>query len=65
MTTRKEIELHVTATNVHLRETVENMDILILLRNLHPTLRSDYARKLHQEEVITEAQMREFTVQQK
>jgi hypothetical protein len=62
-TLRKEIERLVISSNKILRDTVSSMDIIILLRNLHPTLRPEFARKLKTEGVITEKQMLEFTIQ--
>lgn len=61
MNTRKEIELLVVAHNYPLRESVATMDIIILLRNLHPSFRSDYATRLMREDVITQDQAAEFT----
>lgn len=74
MTTRKEIEMHVVATNKYLgipyrdedRTTtihppkVQQMNIIELLRNLHPLMREPYARQLYQEKVINEKQLFEF-----
>lgn len=61
MSTRREIELLVVAHNKPLRESVVEMNIIILLRNLHPSFRPDYASRLMREGVITEAQAVEFT----
>jgi hypothetical protein len=71
--TRKEIERLVIANNNVLGKSyvdddgvshppkVLEMNPIILLRNLHPSLRSDYARRLVHEEVITEVESKEFT----
>ena len=58
--TRKELENWVVAMNKMLRDAVEGMDIIILLRNAFPPYRADYARKLYQEGVITKEQVNEF-----
>ena len=57
---RKEMECFVTACNNVLRETVGSMDWLILLRNIHPAYRADYARKLYDNKEITKDEAREF-----
>ena len=62
MTTREIMEVEVCAINSVLKETVRDMDILILLRNCHPSNRTDFARILHKEGSITEEQMKEFTL---
>jgi hypothetical protein len=62
MTTREVMEIEVCAVNSVLKETVKDMDIFILLRNCHPSNRTDFARTLHKDGVITEEQMKEFTV---
>ena len=62
MTTREIMENEVCAVNSALKETVQDMDLMILLRNCHPANRTDFARTLHKEGSITEEQMKEFTV---
>jgi len=59
---RKELESWVVACNKYLREAVKEMDWIILLRNMHPSYRADYARQLREERIITDEQAREFTV---
>jgi hypothetical protein len=62
MTTREVMEIEVCAVNSVLKKTVKGMDLLILLRNCHPANRTDFARTLHKENVITEEEMKEFTI---
>lgn len=61
LTVRKEVEHIVVAHNKWLREAVETMTDVILLRNLHPLLRSDYAHKFFQYNLITKDEAVEFT----
>jgi hypothetical protein len=62
MTTREVMEIEVCAVNSVLKETVKDMDIFTPLRNCHPANRADFARTLHKDRVITEEQMKEFTI---
>jgi len=65
MTTLEKLRLDVIATNKYLREVVGNMTTLILLRNLHPNLRSEYAFDLYKEKVLTKDEINEFVKLQK
>lgn len=70
--TRKELERLVIAGNSPLGQPyvdennqmhppkVTEMDPIILLRNLHPSLRAEYARRLAQEKIIKEKDVHEF-----
>ena len=60
MTTRKGLESWVVAMNKYLKDTVQTMDVIILLRNAFPPYRADYASKLYFEGVITKQQAQEF-----
>lgn len=72
MTTRKEIENLVAGCNKPLGQPyldkdenehppkVTEMPIIELLRNLHPLYRTEYARRLQRENVITEHEAHEF-----
>jgi hypothetical protein len=57
---RKEIESWVIAHNNVLREAVKKMSIIILLRNIHPTVRSDYAYKCRDAGLIKPDQVSQF-----
>jgi len=60
---RKELESAVVGVNRHLKDTVQNMEPIELLRNCHPLYRKEYARDLYHTGQITEAEMTEFTGQ--
>jgi len=57
---RKEVENMVLSCNKYLKEVIKTMDNIILLRNVHPTYRPDFAVKLKDAGMITELQSREF-----
>ena len=59
--TRNRLENYVVATNCHLRDTVQSMDLIVLLRNAWPPYRADFARELYSEGQITANQLKEFT----
>jgi hypothetical protein len=61
MTIRCELERFVVSTNSVLKEVVQLMDDIILLRNCHPMYRYDFALRLYRSEVITKEQCQEFT----
>ncbi|NMC60069.1 MAG: hypothetical protein GYA51_11930 [Candidatus Methanofastidiosa archaeon] len=65
MTTIEKLRLDVISTNNTLREVVGNMTVLVLLRNVHPSLRSEYAFELYKEKVLTKDEINEFTKTQK
>jgi hypothetical protein len=48
------------AWNKCLKESVQAMDWIILLRNAHPTYRDTFARKLLEVKAITRAEAGEF-----
>ena len=60
MTTRHELQRTIVATNKVLEEAVREMDDLILLRNVHPNFRSDYAARMLKESLITREEAKEF-----
>jgi hypothetical protein len=59
-TTRNLLEQYVTAWNKHLKTTVQNMDLIILLRNSHPIYRGNFAMALYNEKQISRDQCKEF-----
>lgn len=59
-TLRKDIEYNVIAMNSCLKSTVEFMDNIILLRNVHPLYRSDFAYALLRNNMITKEEAKEF-----
>jgi hypothetical protein len=61
MTTRQEIEINVCAVNSALKSKVEKMTLIELLRNCHPSPRSDWARKLYKDKQLTKEEANEFT----
>jgi hypothetical protein len=58
---RLDLEHCVWSFNKVLREAVQTMNNVNLLRNVHPMYREVYARRLKEEGEITEDQMRLFT----
>jgi len=58
---RKELERFVYSTNIILKDKVETMDIILLLRNVHPFWRSDLATRLKNENMISRDEASEFT----
>lgn len=59
--TRKLLEQYVIACNKYLKEVVQNMDLIILLRNSHSIYRSNFAMMLYNENQISKEQVTEFT----
>lgn len=59
--TRTELKQSVISTNKVLRDSVNEMSNVILLRNVHPSYRSDYAAKLLHEGKLTREQAKEFS----
>jgi len=57
---RTEFESLAVSTNKYLREVVKGMDIIILLRNMHPIAREHSAHILYNDKIITKDQAREF-----
>lgn len=60
METRKLLEQYVIACNKYLKEVVQNMDLITLLRNAHPVHRSAFASALVDEKQISKEQGKEF-----
>lgn len=60
MMTLHTLRVTVIATNKMLREAVNKMNPIILLRNVHPAYRADFATQLAKEEVITKEEAHEF-----
>ena len=57
---RKVIEGNVIAYNFLLREIVSEMNIIILLRNCHPTDRINFAYSLWKNDTISKDEAKEF-----
>jgi hypothetical protein len=62
MSIRTELESNVVSVNNVLKDKVHEMDYIELLRNSHPSYRSDFAHRLFSQKLISEAQAKEFTV---
>ena len=60
MDIRNELERLVYSTNVVLRDSVKDMSYVILLRNLHPIYRANYAMLLYNNRLITKDEAHEF-----
>jgi hypothetical protein len=60
MSTRSELQILVSSTNKVLKDKVQTMGHIELLRNVHPMFRSDYAFKLLKEKEISKAEALEF-----
>lgn len=58
---RRELESYVVGWNKYLKEAVESMNFITLLRNANPVYRSDFAYKLLREGLITIDDAKEFT----
>ena len=58
---RLELEQMVCSVNAPLKEKVPQMDLIELLRNIHPLYRSDYAYLLLRAGQINNDQSKEFT----
>ena len=57
---RTELEMNVCSVNKMLKETVHTMTPLILLRNLHPSYRENFALKLKDAGLLTREETKEF-----
>jgi hypothetical protein len=62
MTTREELEISVVSTNAVLRNKVRSMSLIELLRNVHPSFRSDFSNRLYKEGKIAKWEAEEFTI---
>ena len=60
MTTLEELKNYVVAWNTPLRESVQQMDAITLLRNSHPAYRGAFASALLNEKAISKFQCEEF-----
>lgn len=56
----KDLKQYVLSTNIMLREVVDSMSPIILLRNAHPAYRPDFARQLVSDGIITKEDAEEF-----
>jgi len=59
---RLELEAYVVSWNIYLKKAVETMDLIILLRNAHPTYRGDFAAKLRDAGLLGKEEAKEFNV---
>lgn len=57
---RRALECNVVAHNKYLEGKLKAMSLIILLRNAHPTDRSDFAHSLFNCGSITKAELAEF-----
>jgi hypothetical protein len=57
---KKQLESNVVAVNNCLKNTVQTMSYVTLLRNIHPRYRGDEARRLKEQGLITEWEAAEF-----
>lgn len=60
METRKLLEQYVIAWNKYLKEVVQDMNLITLLRNAHPSYRSAFALTLVNEKQISREEGKEF-----
>ena len=60
MTTIQELHIMVIAYNRILNSRVNQMDIMQLLRNLHPAYRSLFASQLYKEGKLSKSEEKEF-----
>jgi hypothetical protein len=58
---RRELESYVIGWNKFLKEAVQSMDFITLLRNANPVDRPDFTYKLLKEGLITIEEAKEFT----
>lgn len=61
MSIKTDLERLVYSTNVVLKDVVQSMNYIALLRNVHPIYRSDYAMRLYRQNLITKEEAKEFT----
>ena len=57
---RQQLELFVYAFNTPLKDVVQSMDVVILLRNSHPTYRSAFASQLKDAGLLSADDAKEF-----
>ena len=57
---RQQLELFVYAFNTPLKEVVQTMDVVTLLRNAHPSYRSAFASQLRDEGLLSKEDSTEF-----
>jgi hypothetical protein len=57
---RTELERFVYAWNTPLKESVQSMDLVILLRNAHPSYRAVYAAELRNAGLLSNEDASEF-----
>lgn len=56
----KELERVVVSTNTVLKDVVKDMDVLLLLRNVHPSVRVDYAYLCRDNGLLHTSEIDEF-----
>ena len=61
MKTLQSLKQSILVINKVLKEKVETMKPMELLRNSHPIYRGDYAFKLYKEDIISKGEAAEFT----
>ena len=60
MITKRDLERFVYAWNTPLRDVVETMDVVILLRNVHPIYRSALATELRNSGLLDKSEAEQF-----
>lgn len=56
----KKLEQSVVSTNTVLKDVVKDMDILVLLRNVHPSVRVDFAYDCRDAGLLLPYEINEF-----
>jgi hypothetical protein len=59
---RKDLERFVYAWNTPLKDVVKTMDLIILLRNLHPLYRAAFAAELRNAGLLLPEEAKEFLI---
>jgi hypothetical protein len=58
---RESLERFVYAWNTPLKDVVQSMDLIILIRNCHPLYRATYAAELRSAGLLDDESAKEFT----
>ena len=59
---RLELELFVASCNICLKDVVDQMDNIILLRNVHPVYRAIFASAMLDQKMISKLEASEFVI---
>jgi len=60
ITIRQEMELNAIAHNCFLKDTVNKMSDIILLRNIHPLDLYEFAKQLYRQNQLSEKELKEL-----